>query len=454
MRQNGEMDEMKNKKGILELLTGDRADETQALAAFDARFFATVAEIFKPVSLDMDAHAHQEYWLKGGRGSTKSSFAACKVLDLLKHDRRASALILRKVGNTMRDSVYAQVLWAMDALGVADEWDCTVSPMTMTHKRTGQQIMFRGLDEPRKVKSIKPRRGYFAVVWFEEADELTSYDEMHSVMESAARGKGARTEFVISYNPPKSANNWINKEALTPKPGRLVHHSCYLEVPREWLGEAFLREAEEMRQNNEVKWRHTYGGEATGDGGNVFANLEIRDITPAERLLLRPRYGLDFGYSNDPSALMTVGYRSGDNTLFLLSEYYKAGAGFNALEKECKAALKNGGSPQIWADTEPRTIAELKGRGVAIAAARKGKKSRTFGMEWLEELDKIVIDKTHCPNAAREFSGFEHAKTVSGEWRADYQDGNDHTIDATRYACWEIIFRNKRRQYYSGKGAR
>lgn len=442
------------KDNILGILAGNQADDAAELADFDARFNATIARIFAPVSADMDAHAHREYWLKGGRGSTKSTYAACKTLQALKHDRRASALILRKVGNTMRDSVFAQMLWAMDALRDGDSWDVTVSPMAMTHKKTGQQIIFRGLDEPRKIKSIKPRRGYFGIVWFEEADELQSYDEMHSIMESTARGKGAQTEFIVSYNPPKSANNWINKEALSPKSSRLVHHSCYLDVPPEWLSEAFLREAAEMREKNEVKWRHVYGGEATGDGGNVFANLEIRDITKGERLLLRPMYGLDFGYSNDPSALMTVAYRSGDNTLFLLDEYYKAGAGFAALTKECLSALKAGGSGAVWADTEPRTIAELKERGVPVAAARKGQKSRTFGMEWLEELDKIVIDKTRCPNAAREFSAFEHAKTASGEWRADYQDGNDHTIDATRYACWEVIFSNRRKKYYSGKGAR
>lgn len=445
---------MDSKNGILQYLTGKRAENENDVAQFDAKYEATIAPAFRPLVADVLEHRYREFWLKGGRGSCKSTWAGCTVFDVLKHDRKASALIIRKVANTLRDSVYAQMLWAMDALGVGDEWEITVSPMAMVHKQTGQQIIFRGLDEPRKVKSIKPRHGYFGIVWFEEADELAGYEEMHSIIESAGRGKGARTVTLISYNPPKSANNWINKEVISPKEGRMVHHSSYLDVPKEWLGETFISEAEEMRQKDEIKWRHIYGGEALGDGGNVFKNLEIRDVTPIERMLLRPLYGLDFGYSNDPSALMTVAYRSGDQTLFLLDEYYKPGAGFNALEKECKAALKGGGSTRIWADTEPRTIAELKSRGVEIAAARKGKKSRSFGMEWLEELSKIVIDKTRCPNAAREFSAFEHAKTVSGEWRADYQDGNDHTIDATRYACWEIIFSNKRKNYYSGKGAR
>lgn len=436
-------------KSMLEKVLPKAMDEARA-AAFEERFAANIAEIFWPVSRDMDERGHREYWLKGGRGSCKSSFAACKILDLLRRDVRASALVLRKVGGTLRDSVYAQMLWALDALGVEADWNATVSPMELTHRQTGQQIIFRGLDEPRKIKSIKPKRGYFAACWFEEAEEYAGYDELRSVMQSAGRGKGARTVFLMTYNPPKSANNWINAEALRPEEGRLVHHSIYTQVPAQWLGEAFLAQAEALRARDERRWRHEYGGEATGDGGAVFDNLEIRPIDAPTRAAIRPLYGLDFGYSCDPSALMTCGLMG--KTLYVVDEYYKAGAGFDALERECKRATHYGGT--IWADTEPRTIAELYGRGVPIAAARKGRGSRAFGMQWLEELDKIVIDPATCPNAAREFSAFEHARDPrSGAWRADYQDGDDHTIDAVRYACWREIHRNRRTKYFSGKGA-
>lgn len=441
------------KRSILEKVLPEtmRPEENQR---FEERFRQNVANIFIPVSDDMDALLHREYWFKGGRGSCKSSFAACKTLDILRKDPRASALVLRKVGGTMRDSVYAQMLWALDALGVDNDWDCTVSPMEMTNRRTGQKIIFRGLDEPRKLKSIRPKRGYFGVGWFEEAEEYSEYDELRSVMQSVGRGKGASTIFIMSYNPPKSANNWVNQEALRAEPSRLVHHSIYTQVPAQWLGEAFLQAAEALRQRDETKWRHEYGGEATGEGGAVFANLKIRAILREELARFRPLFGLDFGYSSDPSALMTCHYEEYDNIkrLFVYGEYYKGGAGFDALERACKTATREGG--QIWADTEPRTIAELHGRGVKIAAARKGKGSRAFGMQWLEDLDEIVIDPVLCPNAAREFAAFEHARDPrTGQWRADYQDGNDHTIDGTRYACWMVIHRNKRKKYFSGKGA-
>lgn len=438
---------------MLGFLTQKPQPDPAAEADFEARFMKNIGPAFRQLDVDINLGAHSEYFLKGGRGSLKSSFIGMRILKTLHHTPRGNALVLRKVAATMRDTVFAQILWAMDVLGVYDQWDCTVSPMKMIHKTTGQEIMFRGLDDPRKIKSIKPRRGFFAAVWFEEGEEYDGYEEIRNVMQSAGRGKKANTQTFISYNPPKSANNWINKEALEQRPGRLVHHSSYLEAPPAWLGERFLKEAEQLRQQNEIAWRHEYQGEATGTGGSVFSNLEIRRITPEERALMFPlRHGLDFGYANDPSALMTVHFREGDKTLFILEEYYKAGAGFDALERAGKRATL--GSGQIWADTEPRTIAELHGRGLRIAAARKGRGSRMFGIMWLEDLPKIVIDPFTCPNAAREFAAFEYARDPrTGEWRADYQDGDDHTIDATRYGLWTEIHRNKRKKYYSGKGA-
>jgi phage terminase large subunit len=440
-------------KDVLGFLTKKPERDTAADAAFEERFLRNIGPAFLPLVEDIDQGNHSEYLLKGGRGSLKSSFTGLVIPRLLRADPRGNALVLRKVAATMRDTVYAQILWALDALGVYDEWECTVSPMKMIHKETRQEIMFRGLDDPRKIKSIKPRRGYFRAVWFEEGEEYDGYEEIRNVMQSAGRGKKAEAITFISYNPPKSANNWINKEAMEPRAGRLVHHSSYLEAPPAWLGDRFLREAEDLRERNELAWRHEYMGEAVGTGGSVFSNLVIRKIAPEERSRMWPRHhGLDFGYSSDPSALISAYWQEGERTAYLLDEYYKGGAGFDALERAAKKATRDGG--QIWADTEPRTIAELHGRGVKIAAARKGRRSRPFGLMWLEELTAIVIDPDACPNAAREFAAFEHVRDPkTGEWRADYQDGNDHTIDALRYALWPIIHKNKRSKYFSGKGA-
>lgn len=439
--------------GMLGFLTRKPERDPALDADFEARFQRNIGPAFRELDRDISRDGHSEYLLKGGRGSLKSTFIAMRILKSLRHTPRGSALVLRKVAATMRDTVFAQILWAMDILGVYDEWECTVSPMKMIHKKTGQEIMFRGLDDPRKIKSIKPRRGFFAAVWFEEGEEYEGYAEIRNVMQSAGRGKRANTKTFISYNPPKSANAWINKEAMAPRPERLVHHSSYLEAPPEWLGERFLREAEQLRESNELAWRHEYMGEATGSGGTVFKNLEIRPVSQDERAAMAPRqYGMDFGFSFDPTALMEMHYRAGDRTLFILDEYCKAGAGFDALEKAIREMTGN--RNQVWSDTDPRVVAELHGRGIRIAAARKGRGSRAFGMQWLEELPKIVIDPRSCPNAAREFSAFEYARDPrTGEWRADYQDGDDHTIDAARYGLWPEIHKNKRKRYFSGKGA-
>lgn len=447
---------MANEGSLLAFLTEKPKRQADADQRFEQRFRQSVAEVFLPVVASIAKRQHLEYILKGGRGSCKSSFISCEILKILWEDPRGSALIIRKVGNTLRDSVYAQMLWAIDQLGLSEEWEATVSPMELTNKITGQKIMFRGLDEPRKLKSIKPRKGYFAVIWFEEADELDGMEAVRSVKQSGGRGKKARTITFLSFNPPKSANHWLNKEVAEDKPDRMVHHSTYEQVPRAWLGETFLAEAEALRERNPTAWRHEYGGEATGSGGAVFANLRIRPLTAEETAACRSHamYGLDFGFSTDPSALMSTAFFArpdGSRALYVFEEYYKAGAGFDALER---AIRRQCGKGQVWADTEPRTIAELAGRGLRIAAARKGKNSRQFGMQWLEEVDEIIIDAHRCPNAAREFAAFEHARNRDGSWRADYQDGNDHTIDAVRYSCWQVIFRSSRKKNYSGKGAR
>ena len=444
------------KNELLAYLVQKPQQDPAKLAAFDARFRRTIADVFAPVHEDIRELKHREYWLKGGRGSCKSSYASCEIISILYHDPKASALVLRKVGVTMRDTVYSQMLWALEALGVLEEWETTVSPMEMTNIHTGQKIMFRGLDEPRKIKSIKPKRGYFGVVWFEEAEEYKGITELRSVMQSVGRGKGAQTVTLVSYNPPRSAGAWVNEEVLKPKADRLVHHSTYLEVPREWLGDTFWAEAEALRASDELAWRHEYGGEVTGTGGAVFANLKLRPLTAEELGYCKahPMYGLDYGYSIDPCALISesyLEYPDGRKVLILYDEWYMAGAG---IEVKAKALRKQCGEGQIWCDVYPEVTAELVDRGIRIAAARKGPKSRIYGMQWLEELTEIVIDPARCPNAAKEFVGFEHAKDTNGRWRADYQDGNDHTIDAARYGAWPVIYRNKRTKYYSGRGGR
>lgn len=391
-----------------------------------------IAAAFHTLCDDVAGLRHRHYWMKGGRGSTKSSCASLLIAAGLREDPEANAIIYRKVKDTLYDSVYAQMAWALERLDMLEDWRLGKSPMEMTCI-TGQKILFRGADDPAKSKSIKTRQGYFKYIWFEELPEFGGMEEIRAILQSLIRG-GGPVACLYSFNPPKSAQNWVNAEALVVRPDRLLHHSTYLQVPPAWLGEAFMLEAEALRDANETAYRHEYLGEITGTGGQVFDNLRIRDIPEAERAGFdKVRLGLDFGFAVDPAALVLVCYAPGQRTLYLLEEFYAAGASYDTLAEEAGRMGAYAGT--VIADSaEPRSISELSQRGVRITGAKKGPGSVAHGIRWLQDLRAIVIDPARCPNAAREFSGYEYERDRAGGFRADYPDKENHTIDAVRYA--------------------
>ena len=233
-----------------------------------------IGPAFYAVAHDVFAHGHTHYDESGGRGSLKSSFVSIVVPLLLIHNPGTHALVLRKVANTIRDSVYAQYVWAIGELGMADYWDAKVSPMELIYRPTGQKIMFRGADDPMKIKSIKVPFGYIAVTHFEEKDQFAGRAEIRTILQSTMRGGDKYWNFE-SYNPPISRDNWANKDSLEERPDRLCHRSTYLEAPREWLGDQFIYEAEHLKLTNERAYQHEYLGIPVGTGGNVFENLEL-----------------------------------------------------------------------------------------------------------------------------------------------------------------------------------
>lgn len=241
----------------------------------------------------------------------------------------------------------------------------------------------------------------------------------------------------MSYNPPQSMNNWINAEALVPTDGRLVHHSTYEQVPHEWLGADFIRDAEALRARDEMRWRWMYGGEATGTGGAVFGNLRLECIPESEHNRFdRLLYGLDFGYAVDPDALVKLHYERRTRTLYVLDEYCKAQV---PLARLIEAAGQMCGRAPITCDSaDPLIIAELRRAGLGAIGAKKGPMSVEHGIRWLRELDAIVIDPVRCPNSAREFSGYEFRQDKYGNFMEAYPDANNHTIDAARYAVESI----------------
>jgi len=377
-----------------------------------------------------DAATH--FLLGGGRGSTKSSFTPTEIVLGMIADPDANAIALRKVKDTLRESVYASFEWALDKLGVAHLFDCRVSPMQIVYKPTGQRIIFRGADNPIKIKSLRLRKGYFKFVWYEEADEF-GIEDIRSINQTLLRG-GQTYKVFYTYNPPKIRKRWVHEYKSNPPAGWYVHHSTYLGVPREWLGEQFFIEAEALRQRNELAYRHEYLGEDVGTGGEVFTNLTIRRISDEEIAAFdRIKRGLDFGFAAHPTHYAVMHYDATRRRLYIFYEIHKVGMSNRSLADAIKTENKS--NARVTADSaEPRTIAELRNLGVNITGAKKGPDSVEHGIKFLQDLDEIVIDPVRCPNTAREFEGYELEPDKNGGWKEGYPDKNNHSIDAVRYA--------------------
>lgn len=406
----------------------------------DVQLSKLIAPAFYDLHVDIRERRHREYWLMGGRGSTKSSFVALEIILGMMKTPDANAIVYRKVGNTLRESVFEQLLWAVDALGVNAFWQPRISPMELRYKPTGQRILFRGLDDASKSKSIKLRKGYFAYLWFEETAELHGMEDIRTVKASINRGtpqEGASITF-YSYNPPISAQNWVNKEAIKDVNGRRKHHSCYLQVPPEWLGENFIAEAENLKNSNERAYRHMYLGEVTGTGGNVFDNLQIRTIEPAEMDAQAYFFnGLDFGFAVDPDAFIRWAYDKKSRKLYAVSEYYAARTPTDRLAEEVKKRYEHG---TVRCDSaDPRMINELRSRNINALGVKKGPGSVEHGVRWLQELNAIIIDPQRTPNAAKEFTAYEYAQDKNGGFLPEFPDKDNHLIDATRYAMEQEI---------------
>lgn len=400
-----------------------------------------IAPHFWELHRDIKRHDHTYYWLEGGRGSTKSSDISIEIPPLMIKNPECHAVVLRKVGNTIKNSVYPQMQWGIDALGLTDKFRFKTSPHEITYKKTGQKILFFGVDDPQKIKSIKLPFGYVGICWIEELDQFSGMEEIRNLNQSLLRGGPIFWEF-CSFNPPKSQNNWVNEEKLFDDPDRLVHHSTYLGVPRKWLGERFFEDAEKLKIKNEMAYRHEYLGEVTGTGGAVFENVEDMDMSDKfvgnfDRLY----YGLDFGFAVDPLAYVAMYYDAKREDLYIFDEIYQQKLTNSQAAKSIKLRAKDS---RILADAaEPKSIAEMAGFGLRISGARKGPDSIDFGMRWLQNRAHIYIDKRRCPNTYKEFVAYEYERNKDGQFISAYPDANNHSIDAVRYGLSEIMNRDK-----------
>lgn len=400
-----------------------------------------IAPHFYDLLDDVLDNKHTHYWLKGGRGSTKSSFIGIVIPLLMMIDSQngihSNAVALRKVGDTLSDSVYAQILWGIEMLGVSAYWEAKVSPLKLIYTPTGQEIRFKSAnnkDDHRKIKSTKFKKGFCKYAWYEELDEFFGMPEIRSINQSLLRG-GTGYEVFYSYNPPKMLSSWVNGESIIERKDRLVHSSTYLDVPPEWLGEEFFIEANTLKEQDEMAYRNEYLGEATGTGGAVFTNVILRKITDDEiKHFDNIADGIDFGFAVDPACYGQNHYDKTRKRLFIFNEIYQVNMSNRKLwEAIIKVKI---GSSYITADSaEPKSIAELNSYGtLRVLGAKKGPDSVEYGVKWLQDLFEIIIDPERCPNTAREFKSYEYEKDKYGNFISKFPDMNNHTIDLTRYS--------------------
>lgn len=447
----------------LDAVTADKRREKargEAVEKLDIR--PHIASVYHGLHEDVSSGRYMFVNLPGGRGSGKSSYISLEIVNQIMKDTTglSNCLIVRKWAVTLRGSVFNQIQWAIDTLGVSDRWESTLTPMEFKYE-TGQVIRFSGLDDPGKLKSLKPTRGYFRFLWLEEFSEISGEMELRNLQQSALRGGDVFTVF-RSFNPPISSANWANQYITRQDDRAITLRTTYHDIPVEWLGTAFIEEAERLKLINEKAYQNEYEGLAVGNGSEVFPNLEIREISDEEYQRQEYVYpGIDFGFAADPAVFLRVSYDRKRDTILFLDEIYKRGLSNRGLyELIVDQDLNRWGntpgyvSPLFGSSysssqlliicdcAEPKSISDLGGLGLRVSPCHKEPGCVEYRVKWLQHR-KIVIDPKRTPNAAREFQNYCYeTDRKTGEIRSSLPDKDNHTIDAAAYCLDRMIYRN------------
>lgn len=408
-----------------------------------------------------------ELFLQGGRMSGKSYFASVIIWLALENDPKKNAVIIRKVGSSLRKSCWKQMMKVRARLELF-HWKPNKTEMTFTNENTGQQIFFLGLDDEEKVRSVTVEHGYISIAWFEEAKQFSNMEEIDQAVSSLLRGgddsdkdgvtgdncddEEGDMEYltILSYNPPKSHFDWINKEArMGPlKPNRLTHKSTYLTMPKRWLGSKALNEIRVMKQLKPAQYKHMYLGMITGTGGEYFKNIKVREITDDEIAGFEYfNQGIDWGYI-DPNVFHKTYIR--DGKMYIFDEIYQDELpedGRNKYEVFAEKILehtKDNPDEPIWCDAQGKAeMAILAGPKYNLpveAAPKQGINGRKEGYSFFQGLVEIIIDPVRCPHAAVEFPMFESKIAPGGKgWLDEPGTKGDHSPDCARYSEWQNI---------------
>ena len=420
----------------------DKWEQLVAVSKSDESKYELPARVLGKAFVDINRQIKPniEYVFEGGRGGLKSSFVAFKIVELIKNNPQMHACITRQVAGTLKDSVYANMKWAINELGLMEEFECKVSPLEIKYIKTGQTIYFRGLDDETKLKSIKPEFGYIGILWKEEKDQMKGDAQERSVNQSVLRGGDESYDF-SSYNPPKSKSNWVNRIKLKPNPKRVIHHSSYLEAPAEWLGQKFVDDAAHLKEINPEAYEHEYLGVPNGDGGNVFEYLEIRDITDEEISHMdRIFAGVDYGWYPDAFCYLRTYYDSAREKIYLIDELY-VNKWSNSKTADWIKKKGYDDYTMICDSAEPKSVNDFRDAGLPARGAIKGPGSIEYGFKFLQT-KTLVIDPKRTPNAYKEITEYEYDRDKEGNVISGYPDGNDHAISALRYA-YEPLFNRR-----------
>ena len=410
---------------------------------------------------------YDELFLQGGRASGKSYFVAVIIWLTVENDIRKNAVIIRKVGSSLRKSCWKQMLKVRDRLGLTS-WIPNKTEMTFTNKQTGQQIFFVGLDDEEKVRSITVEKGYISIAWFEEAKQFASMEEIDQAVASILRGGADDDErdydddevgtqeymTILSFNPPKSNHDWINIESRRKdKKTRLTHKSTYLTMPKAWLGSKILSEIESMKKSKPRQYEHMYLGMVTGTGGEYFDNISIRKLTKEEiEHFDYTNEGIDWG-KNDPNVWLRTYIDTDTMTGYVIDGIYQKDwdkdspkSKYQQFAEMVYAKKKQLGllDETVWYDAQgdaPASILSGEPYNLSLEAAPKqGANGRDAGGMFLQSLTKLILNEDLPDEIKEELSQFEALpRPNGGGWLDKPGKKGDHSFDCLRYSEWEVI---------------
>lgn len=398
-------------------------------------------EIFLP---DIVGRGYGTYWnykgryrvCKGSRASKKSTTTAMNLIYRIIEYPESNALVVRKTYRTLLDSCFAQLKWAVNRLGVKDYFDFKLSPLEIIYKPTGQKILFRGLDDPLKVTSVTVDVGSLCFLWIEEAYEIMSESDF-DMLDESIRGevpKGHFKQITLTFNP-WNERHWIKRRFFDKKDKDTLaittNYTC-----NEWLDRSDLNVFERMKENNPRRYQVAGLGNWGIVDGLIYENFEERLFTLEEIKDYKTVAGLDFGYTNDPTAFFIGFLDKKGSVLYVWDEMYSKGLS----NKKIYENIKNMGysKEKITGDSaEPKSIDELKGYGLRIKGAKKGKDSILNGIQWIQDL-KIIIHP-RCNNFLTEISNYQWDKDKFGKALNRPIDDFNHLLDAMRYALEDDI---------------